>query len=286
MVDPLSEWLRRREPADFAARSDALTRAVADALSVADEISIVDLGAGAGSNIRYLTERLGLRQRWLAVDRSAELLAEVPQRMAAWATARGYDPRLEGGLCHVRAPHFECAVETRQRDLRTLDADLFAGRHLVTASALLDLVPESWLRVLAAQCRAAGAVALFTITYNGRSSCMPVEDEDEMVRDLLNQHQNTNIGFGAPAAGPDAAHVAEQCFIQAGYRVRRANSDWQLGPAEGAMQRLLIEGWAQAATAIAPGRAPTIASWRGRRLAHVAAGRSHIAVGHDDLAAL
>ena len=263
-----------------------LTDAVASALLEADEISAVDLGAGAGSNVRYLAERIAGRQRWLAVDRSAELLAEVPRRMATWASARGYQARFEGGQCHVRAPHFQCAVETGQRDLCALDAGLFAGRHLVTASALLDLVPESWLGALAARCRAAGAVALFTITYNGRSSCTPVEDEDEMVRDLFNQHQKTNIGFGAPAAGPDAANLAEQCFTEAGYHVRRANSDWKLGPADGAMQRFLIEGWAEAATEIAPGRTSAIASWRERRLAHVAAGRSHILVGHDDLAAL
>jgi hypothetical protein len=32
-------------------------------------------------------------------------------------------------------------------------------------------VSAEWLRALATRCRAAGASALFTITYNGRSSC-------------------------------------------------------------------------------------------------------------------
>jgi hypothetical protein len=51
------------------------------------------------------------------------------------------------------------------------------------------------------------------------------------------------------------------------------------------MQRLLIDGWAQAATEISPERATIIERWHARRLAHVDAGRSHIVVGHDDLAA-
>ena len=286
MDDALSQWLRLREPADVAARSEALTRAVGDALPAGKPVCVLDLGTGTGSNVRYLAERLPGRQRWLAVDRSAALLAELPGRMSSWGAARGYAARIESGRCIVRGAHLECDVETRQRDLATLDdREIFAGRHLVTASALLDLVSEPWLRALAAQCRADGALALFAITYNGRFSCAPVEAEDEDVRDLINRHQKTDKGLGGRAAGPDAGACAERCFAEAGYRVRREPSDWALGPAEGDVQRLLIEGWADAATQMAPDRASTLARWRARRLAHVAAGRSRVVVGHDDLAA-
>lgn len=286
MDDALSHWLRLREPLDVAARSEALTRAIADTMPVANPMSVLDLGAGTGSNVRYLAERLPGRQRWLAVDRSAALLAELPERISSWGAARGYEVRTDAGRCIVRGVHLECDVETRQQDLGTLDdREIFAGRHLVTASALLDLVSESWLRALAAHCRAEGALALFAITYNGRSACTPVEAEDEDVRDLMNRHQQTDKGLGGRAAGPDAGACAERCFAEAGYRVRREPSDWTLGPAEGDVQRLLIGGWADAATEMAPDRASTIARWRARRLAHVAAGRSRIVVGHDDLAA-
>ena len=186
----------------------------------------------------------------------------------------------------MRGADFECDIETQQGDLGTLDDHrIFAGRHLVTASALLDLVSKSWLRALAAHCRAEGALALFAITYNGRFACTPADAEDEEVRDLLNRHQKRDKGLGGPAAGPDAGAVAEQCFVQDGYRVRREPSDWVLGPADRDVQRLLIDGWADAATEMAPDRAPAIARWRARRLAHVDAGRSRVVVGHDDLAA-
>jgi hypothetical protein len=106
-----------------------------------------------------------------------------------------------------------------------------------------------------------------------------------MVRDLMNRHQKTDKGLGGPAAGPDAVSCAERCFAEAGYRVRLEPSDWTLGPAAAALQRMLIEGWAGAATEMVRDRAPTIARWRARRLAHVGAGRSRLVVGHDDLAA-
>jgi len=282
----LAHWLGLREPADVAARSDALTRAIAGAMVPDAPLSLLDLGTGTGSNIRYLAERLPAPQRWLAVDRSADLLAALPERITSWATASGYDTWTDNRRCGVLGADVRCEIETRQADLGTLDDPrIFAGRQIVTASALLDLVSESWLRSLAACCRAGNAVALFTITYNGRFECTPADAEDEMVRDLFNRHQRTDKGLGGPAAGPDAAAIAEQCFLHAGYRVRREPSDWQLGPADRDLQRLLIEGWADAATEMAPDRAPAIARWRTRRLAAVEAGQSHAVVGHDDLAA-
>ena len=282
----LSDWLRVREPADVAARSEALTRAIAEATAPGEPLSVLDLGTGTGSNIRYLAERLDGPQRWLAVDRSAVLLAALPERIRSWAAASGYEAETDDGRCVVRGARFECDIETKEADLGTLDDHrIFAGRHIVTASALLDLVSKSWLVALAAHCRAEGALALFALTYNGRVACTPRDVVDEDVRALMNQHQRRDKGLGGGAAGPDAGAIAEQCFLQDGYRVHREPSDWVLGPSDGNVQRLLIDGWAGAATEMAPNRGPDIARWHARRIAYVEAGRSRIVVGHDDLAA-
>jgi hypothetical protein len=48
---------------------------------------------------------------------------------------------------------------------------------------------------------------------------------------------------------------------------------------------MLIQGWAQAATEMAPARRGAIDDWLQRRLAHVDAGRSRIVVNHVDLVA-
>jgi hypothetical protein len=259
MGHSLADWLALREPFDAAARSDALTRAIADALPRDRPLKIVDLGAGRGSNARYLAGRLPLPQEWLLLDEDATLLAAV------------------GSLTSY--------FETRPMNLGALDPAIFEGRHLVTASALLDLVSETWLRSLAAHCQAIGAAGLFALTYNGESRCSPVEPEDDGVRELMNRHQRSNDkGFGR-AAGPDAVEAAERCFSEVGYRVQRASSDWILPPEARELQRQLVEGWAQAAIEIAPGQSAMIRSWQSRRLAHIDAGRSRIIVCHEDLAA-
>ena len=286
MDDALSSWLRLREPADTAARSAGLTDAIAGEIVGTGPVHVLDLATGTGSNLRYLAARLPGRQRWLVVDRNLALLAHVPALTSAWGAARRYDVRADANGCVIRGERLECHVETRRLDLRALDdAEIFAGRHLVTASALLDLVSEQWLGALADRCLAVGAAALFAITYTGRSFCSPVEPEDDMIRDLLNRHQRTDKGLGGPAAGPDAAQCAARCFAEVGYRVRTAPSDWALGSGEQELQRQLIEGWAEAASHVAPGDASRIERWRARRLGHVEANRSRVVVGHLDVAA-
>jgi hypothetical protein len=283
--ESLSDWLAVREPADWNSRSAPLVDRVRHAIGSPETLRVLDLCTGTGSNLRYLLDRLPGRQQWLVVDRDAQLLDKLLETLDAWAAAQGCSARTVGRVSYLRGERCECDVETREMDLDRLDAELFAGRHLVTASALLDLVSESWLKLLASRCREVGATALFTLTYDGRSSCDPLEPEDDMVRALMNVHQKMDKGLGGPAEGPDAWAVAEQAFKDAGYRVECAASDWSIAPSEQMFQRMLIEGWARAAREIAPLRADTIADWLRRRLAHLAAGRSRIVVNHVDMVA-
>jgi hypothetical protein len=263
-----------------------VVRTVFRALPSGVELQLLDLGTGAGSNIRYLAERLPGPQRWLAVDGSADLLAELRRRMAEWAVKRDYESRADGDSVVVRGPGIACRIETRQMDLGHFDdPGIFEGRHLVTASALLDLVSSAWLRSLAAHCARVRAAALFAITYDGRTTSLPPEPEDDEVLTLFNRHQLTDKGLGGAASGPGAAAAAAQAFADAGYTVMRERSDWNIDPSACEFQQMLVDGWARAASEIAPDRAGAIAGWRKRRMAHIAAGTSRIVVGHEDLAA-
>ena len=260
-----ADWLALREPADHAARSVRLTRAIAAALPKKTPLHVLDLASGTGSNMRYLTTHLSGAQEWLLVDHDPALLGQVSSPS--------------------RAGEAEHRFETRQLDLAALaDAgdDIFDGRALVTAAALLDLVSETWLRALAARCRERGAAVLFALSYDGRIQCSPADPEDDGIRDFVNQHQRTDKGFG-PALGPGATDAAERCFASLGYQVQRETSDWVLSPESDQLQRQLIEGWAESAMTMAPERSASIRGWLTRRLAHVASGRSRLVVGHQDL---
>ena len=267
MGESLSDWLALRHATDVAARSSALTELIVGRLSDVRPLRILDLGTGTGSNIRYLAPASGGEQQWLAVDKDPVLLAE------AAAMGQSIAPGVH--------------IETRVIDLGAVDApDIFEGRHLVTASALLDLVSERWIRWVASECRRAGACALFPIIYNGHNECDPPDPMDAAVFDLFNRHQVTDKGLAGAAAGPYATDVARRAFNDLGFEVRTAPSDWQIDRPERELQRQLIEGWASAAVEIAPDQADSIDAWKQRRLDHVAAGRSRIVVGHFDMSAI
>lgn len=255
-----ADWLALREPADVAARSPEVARFVIDALPLRVSTRIVDLGSGTGSNVRCLSALMPQQQEWRLVDNDTALLA-------------------------VARTSVPVAVETHVADLQHLAPSLFAGRDLVTASALLDLVSEAWLAGFVGHCRRAGAAVLVVLNYDGRIECSPHDEDDEVVRGLVNLHQCTDKGFG-PALGPDSGERAEALLRDAAYAVHREKSDWLLRPNQSELQRQLIAGWAGAAIEMSPSAAERIRAWEGRRLAHVNAGRSQIVVGHDDIGAV
>lgn len=280
-----AEWLDLREPFDALARAASpvteLKRHVAAGTSAAP-LAIVDLGAGAGSNLRYLAPRLGGAQRWRLVDHDAGLLEAALTTTQAWAAARGAEARRSGSSLTIRAADFSCEVACQAVDLVDLAVVELPERGLVTAAALLDLVSHDWLETLARRCRTARAAVLLALTYDGRTTAKPAEPEDPVVLAMFNRHQLFDKGFG-PALGMRAADAAETSFEAHGYELRVATSDWQIAPKDHALQLALLDGWLGAALEIAPESRAALTSWLERRRAHVLAGRSELRVGHVDL---
>ena len=283
----LSEWLYLRENTDARSRSIALTQSVASKLPSDKPVHILDLATGTGSNIRHLIKHLPTRQQWLVTDKDQQLLAELPTQTERWCQTQGYKfKRTKFGYV-ILGTHLECHIETQTLNLRNLDSTkLFHGYHLITASALLDLVSASWLRALINHCHAVGAAILFFSTYNGSVSCSPAEHEDEQILKLFNLHQQTDKGLGGRAEGSNATTCAINFFSETGYQVQHESSNWTLGTKDQEIQRQLITGWVKAVRDVAPETESMIKSWETRRLAHVDANRSKIIVGHDDIAAL
>ncbi len=158
------DWLALREPADHAARSAHLLSRVATQFGDRDEVSVVDLGCGAGSNLRGTWRALPDRQTWRLVDYDPVLLAAARQRLVAWA-----DRTEEAGAALVLSKGAKIlTVSFHQADLNgELDAVFPGGTDLVTAAALFDLVSEAWISrfvdVLASR-----ALPLYTVlTYDG-----------------------------------------------------------------------------------------------------------------------
>jgi hypothetical protein len=275
-----ADWLADREAVDCRSRNVELVATLPRRFE-----SIVDLGAGTGSNLRWLAPQLGSPQAWTLIDNDNQLLVAARKATRTWAQGLGFSARGRGSQLLVTGPDFECRIETVRLDLaRGLDQLEFPAGCLITASALLDLVSRAWLEQLIARIEQPDAAILWTLTYDGRITIDPVDVGDDAIIACQNLHQSTNKGFG-PALGSDAWLVAQSLLEQAGFEVHVVDSSWQCGKGDEALLKTLIEGWASAATEIVPRESRAIEQWCKLRLRQAASGKLEVSVGHQDIAA-
>lgn len=274
-----ADWLALREPADHAARNKDILAQVANHFVGRDHLAIVDLGCGAGSNLRGCALSLpAMRQSWTLVDYDPALLAAARERLAAWADSA----EEQGEELLLEKDGKTIAIDFRQADLNT-DIDRIAGWRpdLVTAAALFDLVSPDWIERFAATL-ARYKLPLYTVLiYDGREEWSPPHALDAAVHSAFLAHQRRDKGFG-PSAGPEAARIMSEAFARAGYQVAAGDSPWRLSMADAALMEQLADGIAAAAseTTITPDEAQ---EWRLFRREGARSSASTAFVGHIDL---
>lgn len=271
------EWLALREPADHAARSAHLLSQVATRFGDRDAISVVDLGCGAGSNLRGTFAALPDRQTWRLVDYDPNLLASARERLAAWADVATQD----GDRLAIVKNGKAITVAFHQADLNRDLADAIPpDAGLVTAAALFDLVSPAWIERFVSVLRVRRLPLYTVLTYDGTERWDPPHACDAAMLAAFHAHQGTDKGFG-PAAGPRATDLMATAFAASGYDVQRAPSPWRLGADFAALARELVTGFAGAVRET--GRVPgaEVDAWLAARLAGVVC-----EVGHEDLFAV
>lgn len=270
-------WLDLREPADHAARAPALPRALAEWMRATRRPArVLDLGCGSGSTLRALAPLLGEGQDWVLLDHDPALLQAARARLLRWAGSG-----LGAEALQLEGPGWSARVRLLRADLREVEALPLGDRALVTASALFDLVSESWLRRLAARLR--GRALYAALTFDGQLEMTPADAGDAAVCDAFLAHQRRDKGFG-PALGPEADAACARLFAGGGWLLQRARSDWRLDAASAALRAALLEGFAAAAAEQRPAAAAAFAAWLARRRASI--GQGELRVGHGDLLAL
>ncbi len=270
-----ADWLSLREPLDARARSNELAERLARRWPLEQRLRIVDLGAGHGSNQRWLAPRLPQPQDWTLVDHDPQLLAR--------AVATTLPERLSTQTCIA--------------DLATWPLPDDPAPDLVTASALFDLASKALIERLVTELAEHDSAALFALSVDGHWACLdaagfPLQDhETEQLQALFNRHQQQDKGLGQ-ALGPEAARFLPDCLEQAGMLVIQQPSPWLLPAGDDSLiplARQLLAGWAEAAREQArlEGLATAwIDGWQRRLLDDLLAGRLGLSVGHIDVLAL
>lgn len=257
-------WLDLREAADHQARAPELLESLSAWVAGKSSLRVLDLGAGTGSNLRFLAPHLNVPQHWTLLDHDPDLLVQA------------------------RPPEAGCPVqwELVRCDLAQWREQAEASRpDLVTASALIDLVSESWLESLASGCAELGAAVHIVLSYDGTVRWSDPDPLDDEILATVNAHQERDKGLGS-ALGPRATQRLVHLLDACGYRVRTAASPWVLASGSAPLAEHLIAGWVQAASEQNPARSDEYRDWGARRMSNLMSGRTKIRVGHMDLVAL
>lgn len=247
-----SEWLSLREPVDLAARDRGL---LTQAATVAGRNAVaLDLGSGTGSTARAFAGHTRDAWTWRFVDGDARLL----------------------DITRQQHPGSDCIV----MNLRDIDDLPLKDVTLVTASALLDLMPVDWMTRLAARLRDAQIPFYAALNYDGLMSWTPSLDRDQDITHAFNTHQQTDKGIGA-AMGPKSGELAAEILSDHGFDVTLRASPWILGPEHTDLHRQLIAGIGDAAAEVGDAQA---ADWVKKRQATI--GGTTGTIGHTDILAI
>jgi len=262
-------WLDLREAADWRARDDKLLKQarkwLTSSVALETDKTVVDFGAGTGSTLRAFADALNTDLQalcWRLLDQDPGLLAEA---------------RLRHGHSH--------RLETYELDLAKISALPLADAHLITASALFDLVSAVFVDtlVVALQSQQPPAGFYAALNYDGTTIWTPAHPLDDVVLEAFNRDQQRDKGFGV-ALGPGAGSYLEREFSAAGFKVFVAASPWVLNGADSKLVDALISGIADAVAQGSTIDTASLQDWIEFRKANIVIGTC--IVGHTDLLAL
>jgi SAM-dependent methyltransferase len=267
-----TDWLDLREAADTRARNSDVADAVAARLALRDELTVLDLGAGTGANLRATSHLLPSRQTWTLADRDTRLLEAARAKLSRWADKHSAD----GDALELEKNDRKIRVIFRAADLaQETKALVDEGAQLVTASAFFDLTSENYIRDLSKAVVAAKAAFYATLTYNGLQKWTPHRPADNQMTAAFQRHQMQDKGFGL-AAGPLAAsHLVDQFRIN-GYLALSGESPWRLERADRMLIEEVIRGHAVAVAEVGGVDEKTVLGW-------LNVPRSAAFVGHIDV---
>jgi SAM-dependent methyltransferase len=271
-----AEWLGLRAAADLRARNAGLAARVAAHFAIKETLSILDLGCGTGANLRASYALYPKIQHWQLVDHDVALLEVGKQTLMHWADEGRTEA--DGGL-HLKKDGYKLHIEFLQRDLsRDLDGLFENDPHLVTASALFDLVSDAWLARFVDMIAERGSAVYALLTYDGDEKWLPSLPLDEAVHAGFLAHQHRDKGFGA-ALGPEAPDALRSHLEAFRFKVDVAGSPWCLTQErDGDLMVALADGIASASCESGTITEEQASDWLASR------SKAHFAhIGHQDL---
>ncbi len=222
-------WLKARYEADAKARNQTLLQEFLKRLPAGETLDIIDLGAGMGSNFRFLHPVIDQNQHWTLVDIDKDLLDAVP-RFLSKVTGQKITP---GKPFHSNEK--EIILETRLQNLLN-SFSVKISADIIVSNAVFDLFSEDQFDQLVQHLDA--PLVYFSINYKG-TTFSPSRAADEKYLALYDQHMQRDQDFGN-GMGPQCAELMPLIFKKHQFEVITGPSDWVLDTSDPEVQHYLV----------------------------------------------
>ena len=270
------DWLQLREPADHAARAENVASIVTKHFAGKSDIRVLDIGCGAGSNVRGSYQLLPAKQSWRMVDHDPLLLETARRDLIRWADDVT-EPAEDSNLLHLVKDQKSIEIELIVGDIAGGIQDVLPHHvDLVTAAALLDLCSQKWIEGFVATLAKHSLPIFTTLIYDGRDRFEPHHVADFDMLEAFHRDMTRDKGFG-PALGTKAADSLAKSLQKSGYRVLLGDSPWELDVSD-TLAIALAQGFAEAVSTTGTIEADIVDQWLDFRLEH-----GTWKVGHTDI---
>ena len=201
-----NSWLYQREKIDNQSKNLSLINIINNALKNIENISILDLGTGTGSNFRFLSKKITHKnQFWTLMDISKSSLQEAKRNIISNNKIKSVSFKNHNIIKNIKNINFN-------------KYDLVAG------SAFLDIMPNSWFKVFH-KLNQDTKIIYFSINYDGYFKFYPRHNFDNNMLKLFNKDQRSKKDGKVNAVGPDCGEIIMSHFSKT-HKTYLLNSNW------------------------------------------------------------
>ena len=201
-----NSWLFEREKIDNLSKNKSIIKKINNSLKNHDQIKIIDLGTGTGSNFRYLSKKIKYKnQSWTLMDISKSSLREAKKNINI---------------------NKKIKIITLKNDdiIKNIQKHNFTNYDLVTGSAFLDIMPHDWFKKFYQKNKNTKLV-YFSINYDGYFKFFPKHKFDRNVLELFNNDQKSKKNNKTKAVGPECSDIIKNYFSKT-HKAYLFKSNW------------------------------------------------------------
>ncbi len=219
-------WLNDRYPFDSEARDKSLEAKVLEYLKPKEDLQLLDVGAGTGSNTLYLMDKIKSNQHWYLVEQDASFKSVFFRRVEDYATFHKYEWNLSNNTIQVSTPTKKLSFEFIEGSLLEI-AELMPLENidLVLANAVFDLFSKQQIQQFLTPILQKEIACYFTLNYKSQSF-HPEDPFDTTYLSLYDEHMERPQVMGT-ATGKMVGPSLVDC-LETFQTVEQAISTWQI----------------------------------------------------------